>query len=262
VSNSIAGETVVPGREGWCICVIDWALSRLEDHLAREGPGLQGARSRKKGMTQMEKNRNRASLIGASALVLVLALALITGAAADAKKGKKKHKNPRADVSIPLNQVVPVSTPGPPGQNGRLTATTTLGSAFKKLRIDDVNAEITASGGDVGGLAVRLSAPNGDTVCLLGCQFGLFGKTIGPLTLDDETPVILSGADPAFFQDPDQLFSPYVGTAEPEAPLSHLDGGPPIGTWVLRAANADPMNPVTISSWGIHVTTRRPFATK
>jgi hypothetical protein len=209
----------------------------------------------------MEKKHSRVGLVFVLALASALILGLMAGGVAQAKK-KKKHKAPRADVTVTVNQPVPASTPGPPGQNGRLTSSTTLGGKFKKLRIADVNADITASGGDVGGLAVRLSAPNGDTVCLLGCAYGLFGKTIGPLVLDDETPVILSGGDPAFFQDPDQLFTPYVGTAEPEGYLSQLDNGPPRGTWVLRAANADPVNPVTISQWSIHVTTRRPYATK
>jgi hypothetical protein len=202
----------------------------------------------------------RLARIGVLALILGVTAGLATGGLAQAKK--KKKKSPTADVTVQVNQQVPVSTPGPPGRNGRLVSTTTLGGKFKGQEIKDVNARITASGADVGGLALRLSAPNGDTTCLLGCANGLFGTQIGPLTLDDETPIILSGANPAFFQDPDQLFSPYAGTAEPEGTLSHLDGGASKGTWTLRAANADPSNPVTISQWGIHVTTHRPYLTK
>jgi len=208
----------------------------------------------------MRSKRLRRVSLGAVVVAISLTAGFIAAGSAGAKKSKK---SPTADVTVQLNQVVPTASNGPPPQqNGRLTSTTTLGKKFKGKLIDDVNARITASGGDVGGLAVRLTAPNGDTVCLLGCQFGLFGKQIGPLTLDDETPVILSGQDPQNFQDPDQLFSPYAGTAEPEGTLSDLDNGPAKGIWTLRAGNADPSNPVTISQWGVHVATHRPYLTK
>jgi subtilisin-like proprotein convertase family protein len=208
----------------------------------------------------MTSSRFRRTGFGLLALGISMTVAFGTAGTAGAKKGKK---SPTADVTVQLNQVVPTASNGPPPQqNGRLISTTTLGKKFKGKLIDDVNARITASGDDVGGLAVRLTAPNGDTVCLLGCSFGLFGKQIGPLTLDDETPVILSGQDPQNFQDPDQLFSPYAGTANPEGTLSDLDNGPAKGSWTLRAGNADPSNPVTISQWGIHVATHRPYLTK
>jgi hypothetical protein len=180
---------------------------------------------------------------------------------ATAKK-KKVKKSPVANITLPVGQAVPASTSGPPARNGNLASTTTLSKKFKGKLIDDVNAGVVASGGDIAGLAVRLSAPNGNTVCLLGCSGGLFGKTIGALTLDDETPIILSGAPPENFQDPMQLFSPYAGTAEPEGTLSDMDGGPAVGTWTLRAANADPMNAVTITQWSLVVKTRAPYATK
>jgi hypothetical protein len=208
----------------------------------------------------MRSKRLRRASVGALVVAISMAAGLATAGTAGAKKSKK---SPTADVTVQLNQVVPPASSGPPPQqNGRLVSTTALGKKFKGKLIKDVNARITASGDDVAGLAVRLTAPNGDTVCLLGCAFGLFGQQIGPLTLDDETPLLLSSRDPQTFQDPDQLFSPYVGTAEPEGTLSDLDEGPSKGTWTLRAVNADPSKPVTIAQWGIHVTTHRPYLTK
>ena len=207
----------------------------------------------------MTKMGFRAERVGVLALVLSLSVCLASAGTAVAKK---KKKSPTADVTVQLNGQVPPSTPGPPGQNGNLASSLTLGKKFKGQLIKDVNARIVAGGNDVGGLAVRLSAPNGNTICLFGCASGLFGTTIGPLTLDVETPIILSGANPQFFKDPTQLSAPYAGTAHPEGTLSDLDGGPSRGTWTLHAANADPSNPVMISQWGIHVTTHRPYLTK
>ncbi|MDX6615587.1 MAG: hypothetical protein QOD60_678 [Solirubrobacterales bacterium] len=197
---------------------------------------------------------------------LVATLALLTAIAAGggtAVAKKRQAKSPTANVTVNANQVVP---PAPtPTSQGILTSTAVLGKKFKGRQIDDVNVTLVGSasgaGSSIGVLNAKLTAPNGNTV-LLFSDF-LFGQTLGPLTLDDETPVFLNGGGTPS-SDPEALNAPYAGKAAPSSPLIEMDGGPAKGVWTLKIRNEDnnAAHVHTLASWTLQVKTHAPFVTK
>jgi hypothetical protein len=205
--------------------------------------------------------RSNSVLILVLALSLSVTLALGAGGVAGAKKSKKKSAT--ASVAVSSGQVVPTATSGL--ASGILTSTATVGKKFKGRQIDDVNvvllANASGAGSSINALRANLTAPNGNTINLFG-DF-LSGQVLGPLTLDDETPIFLSGGvTPS--PDPEALNAPYAGKASPSEFLSNLDGGPARGTWTLKIRNQD-INAAhihTLVQWQLQVKTRRPFAEK
>src|SRR5262249_31268701 len=114
----------------------------------------------------------------------------------------------------------------------------------------------------------RLTAPNGATAWLL--NFNLAGQSVGPLTLDDDTPVFLGGTSPS--PSPFVLTSPYAGTAQPACafvnggcPLRVLNDGPATGAWTLRVYDGGAPPPLltsVLNNWRLTVVAGRPYTTK
>ena len=199
-----------------------------------------------------------------ASLVAAVALSIAFAAGGGTALAKKKHsKSPTANVTVNANQVVPPETTAT--SQGILTSTAVLGKKFKGSQVGDVNVTLVGSasgaGSSIGVLNAKLTAPNGNTV-LLFSDF-LFGQTLGPLTLDDETPVFLSGgATPT--SDPEALNAPYAGKAAPSSPLTEMDGGPAKGVWTLKIRNEDnnAAHVHTLTSWTLQVKTHPPYLTK
>jgi hypothetical protein len=189
-------------------------------------------------------------------LALVLIVASLAGAtAADAKK---KHKRVGAvNITQPVNAAIPDRSSG---GFGRLISQIVVGRRFKGKSIGDVNITIQTTGNDPDSardVLPFLTAPNGDTVGLFS---GLLGRSIGPLTLDDEAGAGICTADPppCKFDPFESLLAPYAGRAQPSSPLSFLDLGPIRGVWTLQAMDQSNGNTSTLVSWTLNVTPARP----
>jgi hypothetical protein len=211
--------------------------------------------------------RTRPVLRPIAVLVLVAcaALAVAGPGTANAKK-KKKKVGGTVNASKTLNQGIPDFN----GTTyGLLTSTINVGKKFKGLVIRDVNVHIQTTGNTPGSdgsaeeIFVSLSAPNGTTTWLFG---SLFGPSIGPLTIDDESVNALQTLEPPA-REPTRLAAPYAGTAQPDCYdvngsclLAAMDGGPVKGSWTLRAYDVrDPGQLSTLNSWGIKVQTGKPY---
>jgi subtilisin-like proprotein convertase family protein len=169
----------------------------------------------------------------------------------------KKAKN--VDITKAVNLGVPN---GSMAAEGLLESTIDVGKKFKGLRIRDVNATVQTTGsaaGAAGDLQVRLTAPNQATVFLFG---GLGGQSIGPLTLDDESPLVLLGTTSAF-----SLGVPYAGTAQPGVSviggaLSLMDDERVRGAWTLSVADLGGATTSVLNSWRLSVRTGKPYRTE
>jgi hypothetical protein len=198
------------------------------------------------------------------AFVVALLVWAIVPAAADAAK-KKKSKGPGAvDVTMPVNAPIPDGTPAA-GPNGLLTSTIDVGKPFKGKRVRDVNVTVQTTGltGTVpsNDLIGYLTAPNGATTGLFS-RLGLIGSgfSIGPLTLDDESPIGLGFGDQG---DPTSLESPWVGTARPDEPgLYVLDDGLVKGAWTLRVLDTVAGETSQFNFWRLQVAAGRPYRAK
>jgi hypothetical protein len=198
------------------------------------------------------------------ALVVGLLVWAILPAAADAAK-KKRPKGPSGvDVTMPVNAPIPDAAPAN-GPNGLLTSTIDVGKALKGKRVRDVNVTVQTTGltGTVpsNDLIGYLTAPNGATTGLFS-RLGLIGSgfSIGPLVLDDESPIGLGFGDEG---DPTSLESPWVGTARPDAPGFYvLDDGPVKGAWTLRVLDTFAGETSQFNFWRLQVVAGRPYRTK
>jgi hypothetical protein len=205
-----------------------------------------------------EHRKSRLALALVAVGFCIGAASLPSGAAAK-KNGKKGSST--ANVTVNVNGII--NTAPSNNQSGILASTATLGKKFKGRIISDVNITLqggaSGAGSSINTLRGRLTAPNGDTVDLFS-DF-LFGQVLGPLTLDDETPVRLTGGGTPS-PDPDVLNAPYAGTAEPfGGQLSAMDFGPARGTWTLKIRNqdTDPLHVHTLAQWSLRVKTRPPL---
>lgn len=224
-------------------------------------------------MSRLSTHRRRPSLTGALALTFVLALGLTLAAAADAKK--KGKAGGTVTVTKAVNAPIPDETAG--GTFGQLTSTISVrGRKFKGMRVRDVNATFQTTGNSpdaAGDLIIVLTAPNGTTTMLFGFPGG--GRSIGPLTLDDESVNAIQltstpgPSEPA--RDSTLLADPWAGTAQPYCyqaiggcPLALLDNGPASGNWTLTALDEDnlPGNTSTLNFWKLRITAGRAYAAK
>jgi subtilisin-like proprotein convertase family protein len=210
----------------------------------------------------MKSKRSRLAVAGVGALALALTIGLTSGSVAQAKK---KHKS--GGVATLTNNA---NTPIPDASattEGTLVSTINLGGKkFKKTKIRDVNVTVQTTGDQndaAGDLFVRLTAPNGATTPLF---FGLSGQSIGPLTLDDETPNVLGGTPPA--PNSETVVAPYNGTAQPNSlagvfsgTLSVMDSGPATGTYRLFIYDTTAGANSVLNSWTLNVTAGKPFKT-
>jgi hypothetical protein len=186
---------------------------------------------------------------------LAIAACLLVGLVAGPAEARKKRGGV-ARVATPVNLAVPDATAQ---FRGQLASTLQLGGKrFRKTRIRDVNVTVHTTGNIFGAashLYALLTAPNGTTIILFS---NLFGQNIGPLTLDDQTHLRLGGdLNPPL--DPNVLYFPYVGTAQPDESFAPMIGGPARGTWTLRVVDRGAPPPGTLgqvsilSFWGLTV---------
>jgi subtilisin-like proprotein convertase family protein len=191
--------------------------------------------------------------IATVAFLLALAGAATFGGAAVAKKARSKAT---ATVVTPVNQPIPDGVTG--AAPGILRSTATVGKKLKGLAISDVNLIFQTTGAaadSASDIRVRLTAPDGTTVSPI---LGAFGQSIGPLTLDDETPVRTCPDATPPCVDPDRsLGVPFAGKATPQT-MFDLDGGPAAGTWSLRVADVGTGDTSVLNSWSLEVVAERP----
>jgi subtilisin-like proprotein convertase family protein len=212
-----------------------------------------------------KSKRTRLALVGALALALSVTVGLTASDVASA--AKKKKAGGTVDITKQVNQGIPDGTAD---TNGLLASTIQVGGKkFKGTRIRDVNVTLQTTGTaqqSAGQLAARLTAPNGASTGLI--QNDLTGQSVGPLTLDDESPFALGGQN-SFEQT--QLAAPYAGSAQPDCffipgtcTLWPMDNGPASGTWTLRMYDTGGNPPATsvLNSWRLTVVAGKPYLTK
>jgi hypothetical protein len=211
--------------------------------------------------------RRRATVVGVLALALCTALAMTFGATADAKKKKKKTPSVFA-ASVTPNAAIPDDPAN--GPSTPITSTITVGKKFKGKTVGDVNVtgiQTTGSATDAADdVGLRLTAPDGTSVLLIN-PTGIGDVSIGPLTLDDDTPVAICDfvTPPCDF--PDQTLNrPFAGTANllflgsgGSGPLSAFNGSPMRGTWTMTAWDEGDIGKTNVlNSWGVQITAARP----
>ena len=209
--------------------------------------------------------RHRLAIAGVLALALVTALGMTFGASADAKKKKKGPNVYQAtqspNAAIPNNSASPApSTP--------FVSTFTVGKKFKGKTVGDVNVTgITTTGSGPGAandLGFRVTAPSGRSVTLI--KPGIGDQNIGPLTLDDNTPVSICDSSSPCRYYTQQLNRPFAGTANlaflgtaGTGPLAAFDGLPMRGHWLLTVWDqVTPGTTSVLNSWGLKITAERP----
>jgi len=166
-----------------------------------------------------------------------------------------------------------VGAPIPQGSattNGLLASTITVADKkFTNTQIRDVNVTLTtlaATGpSPADDLSARVTAPNGATTWLIA-PGSLAGSSVGPLTLDDESPnrIFTNSLAPTI------LGPPYIGTAQPDCGFvrggcifSAMDGGPASGVWTLRIYDVgDATESNTLASWRLNAIAGKAFQTK
>lgn len=210
--------------------------------------------------------RSRAAIVGILALALCTAFAMTFGSVADAKKKKKKSPTTFQQVLQP-NAAIPDDVAS--GHSTPLDTTLTVGKKFKGKVVADVNVTSIQTTGSASGaasdLVMRIIAPNGRSVRLWGGDFG--DQSIGPLTLDDDTPVSICDAEPPPCSwAVDTLNQPFAGTSNLQflgsggtGPLAQLDGLAMRGTWTFQIWDEDQIGKTSVlNSWGLQITAARP----
>jgi hypothetical protein len=220
--------------------------------------------------------RGRAQVVAVGLTAVALVVALMASPAAAKKKGGKKGGG-RLDVTKAVNLPIPDRPTGADAQVGILDSTIEAPKQFKGKLIRDVNVTVQTLGttpynpmatGPASQIRARLTAPNGAHTTLFsgrspaplgGGQFAL-NQSIGPLTLDDESPLALGDEQP---HNPRELYAPWAGRARPAGKqLAVMDNGPVAGTWTLTMADVSALETSNLVSWRIEVATGKPFLTK
>jgi hypothetical protein len=222
------------------------------------------------GRSEHTHNRHRRfMLLGVLALAICMALGMMLGGSAQAKK--KKHK--AATVfrqSLTPNAAIPDQPASGPSTPVR--STITVGKKFKGKVVGDVNVtgiQTTGSGTNAADdLAMKLTDPNGRTVYLLGANNGIGDVSIGPLTIDADSPVAICDAGGATLcSDPAQtLRRPFAGTANQQSlgtagtgGLPALDGVGMRGTWTFTIFDQGSIGQTSVlNGWGLQITAAKP----
>jgi hypothetical protein len=205
--------------------------------------------------------RTRAGKLALLLVAVVAALAIFGAGAAVAKKRKGTRV---FDATSMTNAPIPARS-DPNGPWGVLSTTIDAPKSFKGLQIRDVNVTLQTTGtsGNFPAAATRpqLTAPNGATVRLFsGLQSVTGAHNIGPLTLDDESPLELVSLTPS---DPVGLYDPWIGSARPESGrLAVMDNGPVRGTWTLTVLTTLANETSTLNFWHLTVVAGRPYKTR
>jgi subtilisin-like proprotein convertase family protein len=219
----------------------------------------------------MTSARARLALLG----ILALTMGLIPAGAASAKK--KGKAGGTATITKNVNAAIPDQLAVSPFTDGQLQSAITVGGKkFKGTRIHDVNATFQTTGNSpdaAGDLIILLTGPNGSTTTLFNASDG--GRSVGPLTLDDESVnAIQFAATPGPSpppRDSTMLADPWIGTAQPYCyqavggcPLALLDNGPASGTWTLTALDQGSAagDTSTLNFWRLQITAGKPYRTK
>jgi hypothetical protein len=195
---------------------------------------------------------------------LVGALVLVAGCVPPAAVAKKHRAVRVFDATIPANGTIPARG-GPDGPDGVFTSTIQAPRAFAGMRIRDVNVTLQTTGVTGGfpaaGVVPQLTAPDGATVPLFhGLESATGAHNIGPLTIDDESPLELVSLTPS---DPVGLYDPWIGAARPEGRrLAVMDNGPVRGTWTLTVLGQLENQVSTLNFWRVTVVAGRPYKTK
>jgi hypothetical protein len=204
---------------------------------------------------------------GMRVVAVALLVALAITPVAEAQK-KKKGGGGAVDITKAVGAVIPDRAPGGPfgGVYGQLTSTIEVGKRFKGRRVRDVNVTVQTLGATgtnpADDLVAVLTAPNGASARLFESLEGYTTpeSSIGPLTLDDESPFFLGGGPPIVAA---ALFQPWAGTAESFDPLALMDDGPVRGTWTLKMLDGSAAGGGTsvLSFWRLDVIAGRPYRT-
>jgi hypothetical protein len=195
----------------------------------------------------------------------VLSIVLLMAPAATAKKGKKN-----ANV-FSHQQTVNLAIPDrPAGMNAPpaapLVSTIQVPKQFKGRSVADVNVTRLQTTGSTAGsapqLVAYLTAPGGRTLELFQ---GVGVRSLGPWTLDDESPVAICNASlPTRCPDPSQsLNEPFAGISNltqnwqglfaVNGNLTIFNGVSMKGTWTLRIADRANAATSTLNQWGIQI---------
>jgi hypothetical protein len=216
--------------------------------------------------TSSNPSRGRWALLAVLALALCAVVGMTLAGTADAKKAKKPKTATFFQQSVAPNAAIPQDAAT--GPSTPLNTTITIGKKFKDRVVGDVNVmgiQTTGSGGNAAGdLAMRIIAPSGQSVLLLGSF--LEGANIGPLTFDDDVFVEICYSSPPCQWAPQTLDPPYAGSASllyngaaGTGPLAQLNGTAMRGTWTFSiwdetgAATTSVLN-----AWGLQITARKP----
>ena len=205
-------------------------------------------------------------------LTAVLASCLVLSATATAKKkGGAGKAGKKIEITKVVNAPIPDEFPPPPGsiipQFNPLISTIDIGKEGRGLRVRDVNVTVqtlAVSGMEPGDdVDVELRAPNGATSSLFDGLEGYTGapsRSIGPLTLDDESFLNLGSEEPLI---PTDLYIPWMGRATPNDPLAVMDNGSVMGPWalILRDFGLAPSQS-NLVLWTLIVQTGKPYKTK
>jgi hypothetical protein len=208
--------------------------------------------------------------LAALTATLAACLAIAAPVAAAKKKG-----GGTLNVTRTLNAPIPdrASNTGPVGV---FSTTIDVGKQFKGRKIRDVNVTVQTAGtspydptnfGPVNNLTAKLFAPNGAHTTLFGFLLAALipggsapNQNLGPLTLDDESPLSLGSFAP---HNATEIYAPWAGTAMPIGkPLAVMDGGPARGTWTLTITDRGNGQTSNLVSWSINAVTGPPFLTK
>lgn len=178
----------------------------------------------------------------------------------DSKKTRKFAASETVNASIPDDAASGPSTP--------VTSEIEVPKKFKGKVVEDLNVTGIQTTGNAAGasgdLTLKLTAPSGRTNVLF--RF-LTGTSIGPLTLDDDTPISLCGDNAFCTDDPlRSLNAPYAGTAnkfflrdQGTGPLSTFDGVKIRGTWTLTAFDVQDAGQTSIlNNWGLEIRPAKP----
>ena len=199
--------------------------------------------------------------------LLVVALLALLVAAPPATAAKKKSKGGGTiNITNAVNTPIPDRGAAIGSPPGTASSSIQVGKAFKGKRIRDLNVGFQTTGSAAGAAAdllVELIAPGGTSSNLF--ITGTPTQSLGPLTLDDESNVLLVGSSPPCVVPPPWTCTP-VGTMRGQFPfarsLARFNGGPAMGTWTLRLYDTQTMRTSVLNSWTLQATTGKPYKTK
>jgi subtilisin-like proprotein convertase family protein len=224
--------------------------------------------------SQRSARRQRLALIGMLALALCAVLGMTLGGSAEAKKKSKKSKTVVFQQSLSPNAAIPESPVTGPSTPLK-SSITVSGKKFNKKVVGDLNVtgiKTTGSGTAAQDLRMKLIAPNGRTIYLIGRTLGR--DSFGPLTIDADSRVAICDSDTiancggggTFSGDPSAtLLRPFAGTANSQGLGGQNSGGvramngvPMKGTWTFEVFDNTNGQTSVLNSWGLQITSAKP----